>query len=209
MQSPYDVGYASCPCFWGRRPGSLLSRLTRLLPSWFGLSVLDLGCGEGKNAAFVAQRGATVRAIDISVLALRNALAAWPTIANITWEHADIRHLQLEPNTYDVILAYGLLHCLGSESEVRRTVALIQSATIPRGFNVICAFNSRSQDLTAHPRFDPILLRHNHYVGFYDNWQLLHSTDSDLNEVHPHNGIRHTHSMTRLIARKPSYEYPG
>jgi len=27
-------------------------------------------------------------------------------------------------------------------------------------------------------------------------------SDSDLVETHPHNGVRHTHSMTRLIARK-------
>ncbi len=203
MQAPYDAGYASCSCFWGRHPGSLVAQLTTILPSWHGLSVLDLGCGDGKSAAFAAQRGANVRAIDISALALRNAHAAWRNIPNITWERADVRHLQVKPNAHDVVLAYGLLHCLASESQVRRAVHRIQCATAPRGFNVICAFNARSQDLTAHPHFDPVLLSHGVYVGLYANWQLLHSTDRDLNEVHPHNGIRHTHSMTRLLARKP------
>ena len=202
MYSPYDAGYASCPCFWGRQPGRLVSQLTSHLSSWRNLSVLDLGCGEGKNAAFVAQRGASVRAIDISPLALRNAASAWPTTLNITWEHADIRNLHFPPNSYDVIFAYGLLHCLATESEVRHVVAAIQCATRSGGFNVICAFNSRSQDLTAHPRFEPVLLLHDDYVHLYANWRLLHSTDTDLSEVHPHNGIPHTHSLTRLIARK-------
>ena len=203
MYFPYDAGYASCSCFWGRQPGHLVTELTGILPSWHGLSVLDLGCGEGKNAAFAAQRGATVRAIDASALALRNAAAAWPTIANINWEHADVRDIVLSPDTYDVILAYGLFHCLGSAYEVRQIATTIQHATTAGGFNVVCTFNTRKQDLSAHPGFNPVLLPHDDYAHLYAGWQLLHSTDKDLSEVHPHNGIRHTHSMTRLIARKP------
>ena len=84
---------------------------------------------------------------------------------------------------------------------------MIRNATIPGGFNVVCAFNARHQDLTAHPGFAPVLLPHDEYTALYTHWQLLHSTDSDLSEVHPHNGIRHTHSMTRIIARKPKHAY--
>ena len=144
-----------------------------------------------------------MRAIDASMLALRNAAAAWPSVANITWDHADVRDLQLSPDAYDVVLAYGLLHCLADENEVRTTTAKIQRATIAGGFNVICAFNARQQDLSAHPGFEPVLLAHEYYGNLYNEWHLIHSTDNDLEEVHPHNGIRHTHSMTRLIARRP------
>ena len=143
-----------------------------------------------------------MRAIDASALALRNAAAAWPNTANISWEHGDVRDMSLLPQTYDVVLAYGLLHCLRNASEVRQIVAKIQSATIAGGFNVVCAFNARKQELTAHPGFSPVLLAHDDYAQLYAGWQLLHSTDNDLNEAHPHNGIRHTHSMTRLIVRK-------
>ena len=31
---------------------------------------------------------------------------------------------------------------------------------------------------------------------------MLEVSDTDLVETHPHNQVRHTHSMTRLIARK-------
>jgi hypothetical protein len=37
----------------------------------------------------------------------------------------------------------------------------------------------------------------------YRGWTLLHQSDEDLHETHPHNSIPHVHSMTRLIARKP------
>ena len=38
-----------------------------------GLKVLDLGCGEGKNALYFAERGAQVVGIDISHVAILNA----------------------------------------------------------------------------------------------------------------------------------------
>src|SRR5690242_16399740 len=63
---PYDDRYARCPCFWGREPGSLIRRLEAHIPSFAGLTVLDAGCGEGKNAAYLSERGAVVHAVDCS-----------------------------------------------------------------------------------------------------------------------------------------------
>ena len=57
----YDSGYRACPCFWGSDPGSLVSRLATIVPSFTGLQVLDAGCGEGKNAIFLAGKGAWLR----------------------------------------------------------------------------------------------------------------------------------------------------
>ena len=45
-----------------------------------GAHVLDLGCGEGKNAAFLATLGCVVQAWDISAAALDNAKVAWPDV---------------------------------------------------------------------------------------------------------------------------------
>src|SRR6202042_3192508 len=73
----YDAAYRQCPCFWGTEPGrmvQLLARSTVLA----GAHVLDLGCGEGKNAVFLASLGCIVEAWDISAAALSNAKAAWP-----------------------------------------------------------------------------------------------------------------------------------
>jgi hypothetical protein len=71
MSGGYDDGYRRCPCFWGKTPGKLVSALADIVPSFHGLRILDAGCGEGKNAVFFAQRGAFVRAIDVSALAAR------------------------------------------------------------------------------------------------------------------------------------------
>ncbi len=112
MNGGYDDGYKCCACFWGREPGSLLTILGEHVTSFEGLEVLDIGCGEGKNAAFLARRGARVRAVEISELALRNARQAWETVEGVEWEQADARHLLLPADAYDIIVAYGLFHCL-------------------------------------------------------------------------------------------------
>ena len=45
-----------------------------MLPSVDGLQVLDIGCGEGHNTRLLAQRGASVSAVDISDVFLRYAI---------------------------------------------------------------------------------------------------------------------------------------
>jgi tellurite methyltransferase len=198
----YDEGYRSCECFWGREPGSLVKQLVTVLPDPRTLTILDAGCGEGKNAAFLAGLGATVDAFDVSALSVENARRAWPDAARVTWEVADIRESALAASSYDVVIAYGLLHCMSSADEISVVVSKLQRATREGGYNVICAFNRRFQDLTAHPGFNPCLVDHDFYLGLYQGWHLIHVSDSDLTEVHPHNQIRHTHSLTRIIARR-------
>lgn len=199
----YDLGYSRCPCFWGRGPGSLVELLLARLPTMHGWSVLDAGCGEGKNAVYLAERGATVRAIDVSPLAIHNARHAWAATDSISWEVADIAEVSLSTAAYDLVIAYGLLHCLNSSSAIQSVVNKLQLSTRPGGHNIVCALNARHQDLSdAHPDLRPTQMRHEEYLAFYADWFILRATDSDLTVVHPHNNIEHCHSLTRVLARR-------
>ena len=199
----YDDGYSNCPCFWGKEPGSYVKLLFDTIGSFEGLRFLDAGCGEGKNAAFIAANGGSVDALEVSEIALRNRSGLWPDSTLITWRTADIRNVDLPPGGYDVIVAYGLLHCLSSTDEVTHVLRSLQRATCIGGYNIICAFNQRHQELDAHPGFVPILVPHDMYTDAYEaGWEIMASSDSDLIETHPHNNIEHTHSMTRILARR-------
>jgi ubiquinone/menaquinone biosynthesis C-methylase UbiE len=198
----YDDGYKSCSCFWGREPGSLIRKLEEVMPSFEGALILDAGCGEGKNAAYLAGRGAIVRAIDISPHAIENAIREFGSVQNVSWEIGDVRELQLTDEGYQAVIAYGIMHCLINQTEVQPTISKLQRATKVGGYNIVCAFNNRFQDLSAHPDFAPTLLDHIFYVNCYADWELVYVSDSDLTETHPNNNIVHTHSMTRILARK-------
>ncbi len=198
----YDEGYQSCSCFWGPGPGRLVKQLENIVSDFSGVSVLDVGCGEGKNAIFLARKGAKVTAIDISEFAVRNALNAWDDHEIVKWEVGDIRNLEMGNERFDVVIAYGLYHCLGSFEEIRTVVEKLGLMTKQGGYHLVCAFNSRMQQLEAHPGFVPILLTHAQYLDFYKGWRSIFESDEVLTESHPNNNIRHSHSLTRIIVSK-------
>lgn len=202
MNGGYDDGYAACECFWGHDASSLVRELETHVQSFDGLRVFDAGCGEGKNAAYVAARGAEATGVDISELAITNFRKGVPPIPHCSLFVGDIRELLLPIAEFDIVIAYGLLHCLRDRTEIDEVVTKLQKATATNGWNVVCAFNDRFQELSAHPGFTPKLLPHADYLAMYSGWELIHASDSDLTETHPHNGIVHTHSMTRILARK-------
>jgi SAM-dependent methyltransferase len=193
----YDEGYRACPCFWGRQPGSLVRELVQVT-NVSGKKILDLGSGEGKNAAFLARLGAEVEAWESSRYALRNSRTAWPN-STVRWREKDALTLDKDSRFFEVIIAYGLLHCM-KEIDIHRIIEAMQKRTAAGGYNIVVAFNNRSQDIAlAHPGFSPTLLPHDVYLESYTRWKTILASDEDLHEVHPHNGIPHTHSMTRLL----------
>lgn len=202
----YDGGYASTPCFWGRRPGSLLPAAVDAMDTPRASVVLDLGCGEGKNSAYVAERlpTSTIRAVDVSPAALANARDAWPEAARIRWEHGDALEVlhETRDGSADLVICYGLAHCLKSVDKIWELIREVGRSTSIGGVVVFVAFNDRSQDLArAHPGFRPTLVSHERYceslvrAGF----DLLHESDTDLLERHPNNNVEHHHSMTRIL----------
>lgn len=197
----YDSGYLNCPCFWGESPGSLVQQLDSFIDYSLPLSVLDIGCGEGKNSIFFARKGAKVVAMDISEAALNNAKRAWKDHNLVNWILSDVRKSSIE-GKYDIVIAYGLFHCYESFEEIKSGINKIKMATKENGYNLLCAFNDRHQDLSAHPGFSPTLLNHDFYEAAYSDWEIMYVSDEDLYETHPHNNIPHSHSLTRLIAKK-------
>lgn len=199
----YDFGYRNCDCFWGEEPGRLVVMLGEALGDFADLEVLDAGCGEGKNAVYIASLGGTVKAVDISAAALHNGKGRWGSTRGIDWIVGDIRDGATPTGPYDVVVAYGLLHCLPTPGDVADVIGWLQRATRPGGYNVLCTFNDRGHDLRGHPQgFRPTLLPHAWYVDRYRGWEMIAASDEDLSEQHPPLGIPHVHSMTRILARR-------
>jgi tellurite methyltransferase len=197
----YDEGYLSCSCFWGRSPGSLVRSHLESIVNAKGLRVLDLGCGEGKNANAFAEAGADVIAVDSSRVAIDNGMKAFPA-ARIEWVHSDAKSYLENADTFDVVIMYGLLHCLGSAEDVRLLIDCALQRTHATGTHIVAAFNDGPHDLSAHPGFKPLLLSHEFYIGCYAGSKIVSASDSILEETHPHNNIRHFHSLTRMVAVK-------
>jgi SAM-dependent methyltransferase len=66
---------------------------------------LDLGCGEGRNAVWLAQRGWRVTAVDFSEIALARARRlASSRSAAVEWVVADLRAYEPPAGAFDLVL---------------------------------------------------------------------------------------------------------
>lgn len=78
-----------------------------------GMSVLDLGCGDGTTAVPAAKRGAYVRGVDISrnLVAAGNKRAEREGLSNLTFEHGNACDLvNLKDDSFDrVVSVFGAM----------------------------------------------------------------------------------------------------
>ncbi len=98
----WDQRFAAPEYIFGTEPNRFLaSQAHRLSP---GMRVLDLACGEGRNAVWLAQRGCRVTAFDISPLALEKARRlVVERGVEVDLREASVDDWRWEPGAYDVI----------------------------------------------------------------------------------------------------------
>ncbi|MCU1548368.1 MAG: SAM-dependent methyltransferase [Arthrobacter sp.] len=103
----WDEMYRSRPKVWSGRPNpQLVAEAAGLAPA----RALDLGCGEGADALWLAQQGWTVTAVDVSAVALERAKAhAQETAhgANVEWVRQDLAAWMPE-QLFDLVTAQFL-----------------------------------------------------------------------------------------------------
>jgi SAM-dependent methyltransferase len=80
--------------------------LDRELPDG-GLNVLEVGCGTGKTACYLAEKGFRVTALDRHPLMLEKARrrAEQSGVTNVDWVLGDVEALPFDPETFDIVYA--------------------------------------------------------------------------------------------------------
>lgn len=126
----WDTRYRQSDQVWSGNPNAVLVReVTGLEPG----SALDLGCGEGADAIWLARQGWRVTAVDISQVALDRAAryAAEADVAGrVDWQRHDLG-VSFPAGTFDLVSAH-FLHSHGDmpRERILRTAA---SAVAPGG----------------------------------------------------------------------------
>ncbi len=96
---------------YGTEPTSVARRLARLFRQEQVVTILDAGCGSGRDALLYAREGFTVTGLDISTQALRWAQeAAAETGVPITLIAGDLLASNLPPGSFDAVVAVHLIH---------------------------------------------------------------------------------------------------
>ncbi|MDI5942806.1 methyltransferase domain-containing protein, partial [Micromonospora sp. DH15] len=131
-EAAWEERYRARPAVWSGRPNPQLVAEATGLPAG---RALDVGCGEGADAGWLAGRGWRVTAVDISATALEraaaHAAAAGPEVADrIEWLHADLRVTPPAEGAYDLVSAQ-FMHLPGAAR--RELVARLAAAVAPGG----------------------------------------------------------------------------
>jgi tellurite methyltransferase len=195
-EDAYSAG-ASDP--FGSASAEVVGLLDHLAP---GSTVLDLGCGMGRNAIPLARAGMRVMCVDVSEAAcarLRETAGTLSLDMGVVCEDA----LTFEfSRAYDVVIAHGMLHLFPCQSR-QQLLARIKAHTLPGGLNVVAVFTDR---LPAPPDMaDEFvgLFGEGELSAAYADWIVELDQAYTLNDEHG-GGLKHEHPVNKLVARKPS-----
>jgi SAM-dependent methyltransferase len=110
---------------WSGRPnGRLAAEVTGLTPG----RALDVGCGEGADAIWLARSGWTVTAIDVSGVALTRARqAAERAGAAVEWVCGDALRTPFPAGSFDLVsMQYPALPKAAGEAAVRKLLDTVR-----------------------------------------------------------------------------------
>ena len=132
----WDERYAGQELLWRAEPNRfLVSETADLQPG----RALDLACGEGRNAIWLAERGWHATGVDFSAAGLAKARRrAAERGVDVEWVEADVREWR-PPGPYDLVIVF---YVQLPAAERREVTALAARAVGPGGHLLVVAHDS-------------------------------------------------------------------
>ena len=127
---------------------------------------LDVACGKGRNALYLAELGFEVVAMDISAVALdEGRKRAELKQLRIDWRQTDLEAVRLDEAGFDLIVNFNYLQ--------RSLLPQIKRAVKIGGF-VICETFLIDQKEIGHPKNPDHLLGHNELLETFRDFRVLY-----------------------------------
>ncbi len=196
----YDEKYGGESFSWTVHPSDTCFEVLKGRPPDRHLSLLDIRCGEGRNAVFFARNRYDVHAFDISGKGLeKTKRLAQQAGVSIRLFQADLNQFRLN-QTLDILFSTGTLH--SCNPSVRADVfENFKQFTAEGGLNALSVFvrkpfipRAPDGDANAHP------WRTGDFLPLYHDWKIEWSPEEILDCMS--SGVPHQHAVNRLVARK-------
>lgn len=203
VMTDYDKRYDTQEYYWGLTPNRICYDIMKLLPPTRPYRVLDIGCGEGKDAVFFAKCGYAVTAFDMSEQGIEKAKKlAEHNQVDVRFFKADLFDYR-PADEYHIIFSSGVLHFIPPALREELCDSL-KSHTLAGGINALNVFvqkpfitrapDSTRDESKRHP------WRSGELFGYYHDW-LFSACREEIFDCNS-GGKPHKHCMDTLIAQK-------
>lgn len=200
LKTNYEQWYAGEDYFWGTTEADLCHELVKLAPPNKDIKVLDIGCGEGKDAVWMAKQGYTVYAFDIT----ENGIAKTKRMAKennveVNAFIADVNDFAINEK-FDIIYSTGTIQYL-DDDKIDSFFEKVKNMTNVNGINWFNVFVDKPF-IPLPPDWDigEKMWQTGKLFTYYPDWKFerIDETIFDCNS----SGILHKHCMDFLVARK-------
>jgi len=132
-QAWWDERYATGETGWDRptHAPQIERAAERLLRE--GGRVLDLGCGRGRNARFLAGRGFSVVGVDLSGRAIADAIAQRGDL-DCAFHRLDVLCEPIPGGPFVAVFDYGCFHVFETPEDRAAVVATVAGVLVPGGY---------------------------------------------------------------------------
>jgi len=198
MTDLYEERYERSGYYWGTNPSLSCYRVLQILPPDRPLRLLDIGCGEGRNAVFFARNGYQVTAFDTSARGIEKTkqLAADAGV-KVEAFVADINEFRLN-ESYDVLFSTGVLQYVPPEQRTD-LFANYRTYTKSGGLNVFSVF-VKKPFIEKAPDAEKSAFKwiSGELFTYYHDWKIEYCTEDIFDCMS--SGIPHKHAVNRIIA---------
>lgn len=200
VESDYERRYNSEEYYWGVKPSYMCLKILELMPPTKPITVLDIGCGEGKDAVFLARCGYSVSAFDITDSGIeKTKRLADKAGVYVDAFKANVLDFRLDKD-FDILFSSGVFHFI--KPELRQEI--IENYKLHTKENGINTFNVFVEKPFVPVPPDKDTSRYNWKSGellmLYHDWYIEESFETvfDCNS----GGKPHKHAMNTVYARK-------
>ncbi len=200
IRTNYEKWYEGEEYYWGLEPGSFLDELIDLCPPAENRRVLDIGCGEGKDAVYMAQKGYDVTAFDLTENGIKKTIAlAKDRGTKINAYVDDINTFETDKQ-FDIIYSTGTVQYLFEENKTGFFEKL-EKIIKPNGIVFINVFVEKSF-LELPPDWDKEekMWKSGELFTYFADWKI-ERIDEVIFEDNS-GGVPHYHCMDTIICRK-------
>lgn len=199
--SKYYEIYKKDAFFWSTQPNDLSYMLIKHFPPMEYFNLLEIGCGEGRDAVFFGMNGYNVTAFDIVQTGIDKGRALSRLRgAPVNFLCANMRSFT-SAAPFDMVYGYRILHYLkpGERAEV---IEQYKAATRDGGINAYTVFVKKPFIAEAPDNeSDTYLYNSGELFGYFSDWEIIYINEEiiDCNS----SGVPHRHVVDSVIAKKP------